>query len=354
MAQQVFKNPIVSNKAAKRYEFDIENIDLAIINGIRRVILSDIPVLGFKGEDDPTITILKNNGPLHNEFLIHRIGMIPIHFTEEATEGFTENEYDFECHVVNKDVSIENITTHDITGTRNKIPLTDKELKALFPTNPITNLPIVITRLRQGEELHFKATVVKSTAHQHAGFSPVSLCSFYYNEDPIQTKELNSILEKERAYLKNEYGDPVSIHFMIESECNLSPKYLVSKAFEIVIQKLESLDTNSVIELHPTMQNTCDIKITYEDDTLGNILQSLLFNKYIREHTTILNNKYTVSYVGYYAPHPLDKLIVLRITLQSEESMTPTINEFELFVKEAFQYVQQEVKRIYDIWLRFE
>lgn len=354
MAPQLFKNLSVTNKAAQRYEFDIENIDLAIINGIRRIILSDIPILGFRGEENPTITIFKNNGPLHNEFLIHRIGMIPIHFTEEATEGFTENEYEFECHVVNKDVAIQNITTHHMTGTRNKVPLSDKEIKALFPINSITEAPIVITRLRQGEELHFKATVVKSTAKEHAGFSPVSLCSFYYNEDPVQTKELKTILEKERAYLKNDYGDPSSIHFMIESECKLSPKYLVSKALEILIQKLETVDTKMTLELHPTMQNTCDIKITQEDDTLGNIIQSLLFNKYIREKIAILNNKYTVSYVGYYAPHPLDKVIVLRITFQSDDSIQSDRNEFELFIKEAFQYVIQEVKQLYDIWLRFE
>lgn len=354
MARQLFKNLSITNKPAQRYEFDIENIDLAIINGIRRIILSNIPVLGFRGEDNPTITILKNNGPLHNEFLIHRIGMIPIHFTEEATEGFTEQEYEFECHVINKDLSIQNVTTHHITGTRNKIPLTDKELKSLFPINPITEAPIVITRLRQGEELHFKATVVKLTAADHAGFSPVSLCCFYYNEDPIQTKELKTILEKERAYLKNEFGDPSSIHFMIESECKLSPKYLVSKALELLIQKLDTLDTKMTLELNPTIQNTCDIKITNEDDTLGNILQSLLFNKYIREQNAILNNKYTISYVGYYAPHPLDKVIVLRVTFQSNDSIQPDMSDFELFVKEAFQYVIQEVKQLYDIWLRFE
>lgn len=353
MAQQFFKNGSITNKSAQRYEFDIENIDLSIVNGIRRIILSDIPILGFRGEEDPTITILKNNGPLHNEFMIHRIGLIPIHFSEEATEGFTENEYLFECHVINKEYAIQNITTHHITGTRNNIPLSDKELKQLFPMHPITNLPIVITRLRQGEELHFKGTIIKSTAAEHAGFSPVSLCSFYFNEDPVKTKDITSILEKERTYLKNDFGDPSSIHFMIESECQLTPKYLVAKALEIMIQKIDQLFDKTIVEPHATIKNTFDIKIANENDTLGNIIQSILFNKYIRNGNKVLNNKYSVSYVGYYAPHPLDKLIVVRMTLQSEDT-SPDINEFGVILADSLRFIEQELKQIYEAWLRFE
>ena len=310
-------------------------------------------MLGFRGEEDPTVEILKNTGPLHNEFMIHRIGLIPIYFSEEATEGFTENEYSFECHMINKEYAIQNITTHHITGTRNNVALTDKELKQLFPINDITNSPIVITRLRQGEELHFKATVVKSTASEHAGFSPVSLCSFFYNEDPVKTKELTNILEKERAYLKNDFGDPSSIHFMLESECNLTPKYLVAKAIEILIQKIDQLLDKTTVEIHPTMKNTFDVKITNENDTLGNMIQSLLFNKYIRNGNKVLNNKYGVSYVGYYAPHPLDKVIVVRMTLQSDD-ISPDVNEFGVILADSFRFIEQELKQIYEAWLRFE
>jgi DNA-directed RNA polymerase alpha subunit len=353
MSQQMFKNGSITNKSAQRYEFDIENVDLSIVNGIRRVILSDIPVLGFRGEEDPTVTILKNNGPLHNEFMTHRIGLIPLHFSEEATEGFTENEYVFECDVMNKEYAIQNITTHHITGTRNNISLTDKELKQIFPINSITDSPIVITRLRQGEELHFTANVIKSTAAEHAGFSPVSLCSFYYNEDPLKIKEVTGILEKERTYLKNNFGDPTSIHFMIESECQLSPKYLVAKAFEILIQKINQLSEKMSIEPHETMKNTFDVKIINETDTIGNIIQSLLFNKYIRDGNKVLNNKYSVSYVGYYAPHPLDKLIVVRMTLQSED-ISQDINEFGVILNDSLRFIEQQLKQIYEAWLRFE
>jgi len=59
--------------------------------------------------------------------------------------------------------------------------------------------------------------VIKSIAKNHASFSPVSLCAFYYKQDPSKAKALTHVLEQERAYLKNKYGDPTDIHFMLET-----------------------------------------------------------------------------------------------------------------------------------------
>lgn len=351
MAGQYFKNGSITNKLCSRYEFDIENLDISIINGIRRVILSKIPVLGFKGEDDVSITIHKNNGPLHNEFMIHRIGMIPIHFSEEETESFTEGEYEFSCDVKNTEFELQNITTKHLTGTRNKVPLTEKELIKLFPEHPITKQHVLITRLRLGEELAFTATVIKSTAKQHASFSPVSLCSFYYTPDISKIEKSMSILEKERTYLKNQYGEAAQVRFMIESELNLTPKYLIAKALEILIQKIDSMPSKMKVEPNASINNTIDITIREEDDTLGNIIQSLLFNKYIREKNKALN-KYEISYIGYYAPHPLDETIVVRITAQSENTIS--MDEFETIIQEGIRYVEQQLKNVYDDWIRFD
>ena len=60
-------------------------MDLSIVNGIRRVILTEIEVVGFYGEDEPSVEIHKNTGPLHNEFMKHRIGLIPINVNEKMT-----------------------------------------------------------------------------------------------------------------------------------------------------------------------------------------------------------------------------------------------------------------------------
>lgn len=365
MSEVLFKNGAFnSNKATKRYEFDIHNIDLSIINGIRRTILTDIPNLGFMGEEienmESSITIHKNNGPLHNEFMKHRIGLIPIFFTEEEVETFNEGDYEFTCDIKNNTKETINVTTHHIKGKRQGVNIEEKELKRLFPVNDITKEPILITRLRNDEELNFTAKVIKSTAKVHSSFSPVSLCSFFFNIDEAKAKKEKSILDKERSYQRNEYGDPTDIHFMIETECNLSYNYIISKAFEILIDKIEEIhretdvnDSSKVkILKHKEIKNTFDLQITNEDDTVGNLFQSLIYNRFIRNDNKVYGDKYSIAYIGYVTPHPLDPKVVLRMTLKND-NVTPDEKEFVIVLKECCRLIEAEVREVYNTWTRF-
>ena len=319
------------DEKAEKHSFDINNVDLSIINGIRRTILTDIPVVGFIGEEDTTIEILFNNGPLHNEFLIHRIGLIPLNLSEEETENYTDNDLEFELNIINTDNNIKNIYTNEIIGTRKGIELNKKELSVIFKENNITKSHILITRLRTDEQLHFKSKAVKRTARLNASFSPVSLCNFYYNQDETKITKDTTILDRERLYKHNKYNDPTSIRFEIECIV-LNPKYLITKAINIIIDKLNNLRelllTDKLkIEKFQTLENTFDIFIDEEEDTLGNIIQSLLHNKYIRENKKF--NDITCKYIGYLCPHPLKYLLVIRITLEDQTNKTVFANFLE-------------------------
>lgn len=350
-----FKN-YVYNKITDRHEFDIIDVDLSIVNGLRRVIHSDVPTVGFMGENDVSIVINKNNGPLHNEFMTHRIGMIPVNFTEDNIESFNEDEYVFTCSVKNTSLNVRNVTTHDIVGTRNDVPISQKELLLFFPKNSLTNEHILITRLRQNEELDFTAKLVKSTGKVHSAFSPVSMCAFYYNEDP-SSKDVVGVLEKERTYIKNAMGDPTNIRFMIEPESGLSHYYIILKAFEILIDKVHNVQqeiamndsTKITIIEHDSINNTFDVNIQNEDDTLGNLMQSIIYNTFIRNKKKVLD-KFTMTYVGYYAPHPLEKKIVIRITLGEESSTVEFIN----VMNECCKIINKIIEDIKTDWVNFQ
>jgi DNA-directed RNA polymerase subunit L len=350
------------HKIANRYSFEIHHMDLAIVNSMRRVILAEIPMLGFMGEDDVSIKIEKNNGPLHNEFMIHRIGMIPIHFTEEELEGFVENEWEFSMDLKNVNTSIQNVTTHDFKGKHNGIEVTERDIKRLFPVNSVTKRPILLTRLRQGEELAFKAMVVKKVAKDHASFSAVSLCAFFYVQDSVKNKDVKDILQKERNYLKNDYGEPTILQFAIEPETGLEPKYIVAKSLEILRTKTETIDReldvqgSTKIELRPheEIADTYDLHVFHEDDTFGNLFQSIIHSEFIRQTKKILDNKFEMTYIGYYAPHPLDPKIVIRMTLKNSENIRPTAIEFKAAYKHCLRLVSNQLKEVYDAWIRFE
>jgi DNA-directed RNA polymerase subunit L len=306
---------------ADRHSFLISNVDLAIVNSIRRVLLSEIPVVGFYGEDEPTIKIPFNSGPLHNEFMIHRIGLIPIHVNETVTESYEDDDYKFELNIKNKTNEITNITTEHFTGTYKDRDLTKKELEALFPPNKTTKSHILITRLRPTEQIHVTATAIKRTGKLNAAFSPVSLANFFFVETDKETKD--NILDKQRNYIRNEYGDPISINFQIESVNGLSYKYLFKKAIDIIIEKLENLmmklnEDAIPIEAVPSCENSYNFQIDNEDDTLGNIIQSLLHNKYIRDENKY--KSYNCSYVGYICPHPLIHRLIVRFSLSTDDT----------------------------------
>ena len=325
-----FANFSISLPANNRYIFDINGLDLGFVNALRRIILADIPIVGFDGEINPSLEIEINDGPLHNEFMLHRFGLIPIYFSEQETDEFVSDDYEFSLDVQNTDVVMINVTSHDFKVHKLGVELEKKELHRLFPVDSITKTPILITRLRPGERIKVvKGRALKSTASHHAGFSAVSLCTFEYKQNPVEAITKTDVLDKERAYFKNEYGDATIITFSIESECSLSPKYLVSKAFDILSDKLHKIIQNinvfdSYIKFEMT-EHGGQFTFEKEDDTLGSFLQSTMHNHYIRDNKPGPRDKY-ISFVGYYCPHPLDSTMVLRINPDTTNTELSTIN----------------------------
>ena len=77
---------------------DEYGFDKSLANAIRRTLLTDIPTVGFKinenGENND-INMILNNTSLHNEMLLHRISMIPLYINPD---NFMKN-YLFECKI---------------------------------------------------------------------------------------------------------------------------------------------------------------------------------------------------------------------------------------------------------------
>lgn len=341
---------------AKRHIFEVHDTDISIINGIRRVILTDVPTVGFMGEDTPSIEIDVNTGRLHNELVTHRMGLIPIHLTEEETEAYQDDEITIHLHVTNKTDSMIDVTTHDIEVKRNDKALSVKERNRLFPADPITKSPILITRLHPLEELKLNGKAIKSTARVHAGFSPVCLCTFHYLLDPVESMKATNVLDKERAFMRNQYGDPTAVQFEIESVGALTPRYLVHTALGILYEKVSKFAQEIMMESSDVVSHGFirDKGYTFvaknEDDTLGNLLQSYLHVHYVREGSNTPNGG-KVSWAGYYCPHPLDTTMELSITL-NDENITDARPYLDL-MQEVCQNLMTKLKDMQMEWLRF-
>lgn len=336
--------------------FEIHGVDLAIVNALRRTILSDIPVVGFNGEDDPSLEIIENNGPLHNEFMLHRLGLIPIHLTQEETESFAADEYLFELVAANDTNAMINVTTKDFKVTKNGRELTSKEVQQIFPPHHVSKDYVLVTRLRPGEMIHVRGHPIIATARKHAGFA-AAFCTMSFIQDPVAASQATNILDKERSFLKNQYNDPVAFKFQIEPFNALSSEYLVMKSFEIIRNKLQKVITELYQEPSDYVSSQVwsgengfgyEFVFKKEDDTLGNLLQSLMYNHYIRESKTTEHGR-TVSYVGYVCPHPLEETMILRVVF-SEES---PFSEYVEVLAESCRRITADLQALENDWIRF-
>ena len=63
-------------------------LDKSIVNSLRRTLLSEIPCIAFRVEEGSKKDIIMelNNTSLHNEFLMHRLSMIPLYLDPETYE----------------------------------------------------------------------------------------------------------------------------------------------------------------------------------------------------------------------------------------------------------------------------
>lgn len=331
---------ILEKKNEKHAKYRISNVNLALINSIRRVILSEIPNIGFAfnpyNPEKNDIDIITNTSALNNEFLGHRLSMIPIYMDIPDIEDFEKcKDYTYVINVKNDTNKILNVTSGDIKvyDENNDIVRHD-----FFPRNPITNDHILINKLKSdnyntknGEEMYVEMKATIDIAKTHARWSPVSTCAFMNTIDekrakdrltellenipPENTTEIKRVknhfnsIEKYRMFCVDKYNEPNSFDFEIESECKMTPKYLLLKAIEILINKFRHIVSEpnkyTIDLVDGGDKSIYCITFKNETHTFANLFQSIVYDMYC-----IKSN--TVNYIGYFLPHPLEERIVFK------------------------------------------
>jgi DNA-directed RNA polymerase subunit L len=331
--------------------FDINDAELSIINSLRRIILSEVSTVAFAfdplTDNNPDIKINVNKSALHNEFLGHRLSLLPICFDKSEIDEFNPDDYKFVIKMKNTSDDILRVTTNNIKIYNSKGELYSPELhQRLFPKNHLTKDYILITRLRpniyhpeNGEELDIEMRASHSIAKMHSRWSPVSCCTFFNQVDqkvyeekleekyasferPLSNTEKENVkkrfdtLDKYRCYKVNKYNEANAFHFKIESECGLKPNDIFEIAIGVLLQKLQkfndrvrNMDGIVVKTLHAE-QNYIQMIIDNEDFTLINLLQACIYNNEIRDTSQALKK---LEYIGYYQPHPLDTKMVIKL-----------------------------------------
>jgi DNA-directed RNA polymerase II subunit RPB3 len=333
------------NKTKLVADFEVHNVDVSVVNAIRRTIISEVPTVGFAfdpNQKENDIKVLENSGALHNEFLCHRLSLIPIYLNKQEIAEFEPTQYSFVLKVKNEGTTMMDVTSKDIQIYNSQGSKYDNQLRnRLFPPYLIDGEEhhILITKLKpnlyneqNGDGIYIKATASKNVGSVHSRWSPVSKCCYHNivdeelakkvldkkideNKDENLNKEEITkrfeLLDKQRYFIRNKYDEPSAFKFEIESECALEPTEIFEQGIEHLILKLQNFAENVENDngIFITQQaNMHYIKIDNEGHTLGNLIQSMFYNYYIRTEDPVL------TYIGYYQPHPLENHIIIKLT----------------------------------------
>lgn len=349
--------------------FDINNVDVSVVNAVRRVIISEVPTVAFafdpNGKEND-LKVVRNTGSLHNEFLCHRISLLPLHFSQVDIENFDSSNFNFVLKAKNETSDMMEVTTQhfeifDSSGSK----YSDDFHKSIFPPDNFTGDFPIITKLKpnlfdknKGDEIHVLGTASLDIGKSHCRWSPTSLCCYYNNLDdkavetgfeayqkqhsssklsPQELRARFDTMEKYRYFAVNDYNEPCSFRFSLESECGLSPAYIVEKSFHVLIGKLKqfiiNLEDKNKIKMDSN-QGMTYFTVDNEDHTLGNFVQAMLYNICIRYDES---DDKVLSYIGYHKPHPLENNIVIKIKTESNDP----VKVVQVGCKRIIHYLEQ-------------
>jgi DNA-directed RNA polymerase subunit L len=352
--------PMISSSYEENgvYYFTLERTPTCYANGIRRVILSEIPVCAIRteNEDINQCNFTMNTTRFHNEILKQRLSCIPIHIKDmELLPG----KYILEVDMVNDTDSIVYVTTEHfrIKNKETGNYITKEETRRIFPDDPMTHHYIDFCRLRPkisdtipGEGVKFTAEFSVACAKNNSMFNVVSKCSYMNHPDQEAAKKewerrerelrdkYESITEDEIEFSKRNfelldaerYFVPNSFDFVIQSIGIYENKEIVSKACMLLHDKMvdmvQALLENNVMihKSETTMEHCYDVILENEDYTFGKILEHVLYERFYMKDKTL-------SFCGFKKMHPHNTDSVLRVAFNEHVE----IDQIRYVLKEA-------------------
>lgn len=331
-------DPVIENYVQEDncLKFTLQQADVSIANGLRRIIISEIPCLVFRTSphSNNQLSIHVNTSRMNNEIIKQRISCIPIHIDD--LETFDVDDYIVEADLKNDEESVKYLTTGDFKVKYNDKELTRDAVVKMFPPDPITGDFIDIVRLRpgiknakDGEHVKLSMKMSIATAKQDSSFNVASTCSYRGTPDETKIQETwtkkseelktNNIDGEEIEKMETDWRlldakrivIPNSFDFVIESVGQFTEKDIVSKAARVMIGKIDKLNVDvsekkdDIIRVsESTIPNSYDLTLLGEDYTLGKVIEFVLFTKHFKK---------TLNYCGFRKPHPHIEQSVIRI-----------------------------------------
>ncbi|KAD4179252.1 hypothetical protein E3N88_27843 [Mikania micrantha] len=193
-------------------KFELRETDASMANALRRVMIAEVPTIAID-----LVEIEVNSSVLNDEFIAHRLGLIPLtseramsmRFSRDcdACDGDGQCEFcSVEFHLRAKCINDQtlDVTSKDLYSSDHTVVPVDFSDSGAGYENPDDQRGITIVKLRKGQELRLRAIARKGIGKDHAKWSPAATVTFMYepeihiNEEMMETlslEEKTSVVE---------------------------------------------------------------------------------------------------------------------------------------------------------------
>jgi len=315
-----------------RLEINIsgKDIDHVVINTLRRIILSEIPVYCWDDFEITTNESIYNNSQLR--LYLKNIPVVGIKDIPKKVPRIKENsteeddEDDEEDDNLKEIIGIDDIETEDkikVDGlslnqlsmflqyhntTNGIISVTSDDAKFYYQGSEIKSPyinPIILIKLQPTQHINFSAKTRLSNEKEDAKFSPVSVCAF----NQLKEDEYKFFLESRGLYT--------------EKEILLSACYQIKRKLKKIVKLFPETDMEEG-----------QIKIPKEDFTVGNMIAHGMF---------LLTE---VKYATFMKKHPLDDEVIIKFGLKKSSNMKNIITKVYENYRKIYDNLEKEFKKL--------
>lgn len=160
--------------------FELLNTDLSVANALRRIIISEIPTMAIE-----VVEVKENTSALHDEFIAHRLGLIPL--LSQDVDRFEFSEKCVDCQGLKCDKCQVHFKLQVTCLNEDKLEVTTRHIQQINPMISVAPVayvddrgesedPILIMKLSKNQQLDMDLVAKKGTGKLHAKWSPVATC----------------------------------------------------------------------------------------------------------------------------------------------------------------------------------
>ncbi|XP_020593275.1 DNA-directed RNA polymerases II, IV and V subunit 3-like [Phalaenopsis equestris] len=242
-------------------KFELQETDASMANALRRVMIAEVPTIAID-----LVEIEANSSVLNDEFIAHRLGLIPLvsddamgmRFSRDcdACDGDGQCEYcsvEFHLNVRCDSDQTLDVTSNDLRSTEPRVVPVDVAARTLASEtgdfDSQDQRGIIIVKLRRGQELRLRAIARKGIGKDHAKWSPAATVTFMYEPEIHINEELMETLtlDEKRSWIES---SPTKV-FDIDPN-TYQVRVLDPEAYtydEEVIKKAEAMGKPGLIEI---------------------------------------------------------------------------------------------------------